>query len=316
MTTPTMNDVLAVDPVLTNLLVGYMQADSRFVADRVFPAVSVEKADGTFYKMTKKYWFADEMKVRAPGSPFPEGDYGLETDTFATLQYALSKAIADEVRANNQAPMDLETATVRWLSQQMLIRKERAFASDFMAASVWGTTDNNSATDWDDFEAGDPVANIATGKQTISVNTGYEPRHLVCGLVVYDALKQHPDIIDRIKYTTAATAAAVQAAVAAVLDLDEIIVGRASYNSANEAQTASYAAVIDDDALLCYVDRAAGIMGATAGKTFAWAPGGGAGSILPVVRDNINHRDLVQAWMQWDQKATATDLGYIWLDIV
>lgn len=315
MGTPTYNDVLAVDPVLTNLLVGYMQADSRFVADRVFPAVPVDKADGTYYIFTKKYWFLDEMKPRSPGTPFPEGNYGVESTTFATLQYALANRIADEVRANSTVPMDLEQAGVRWLAQQMLIRKERAWAADFMKTSVWGN-DDTTATDWDDYSAGDPAANVSTAKQTISVATGYDARTMVCGLVVYEALKIHPDIIDRVKYTTAATAAAVQQAIAAVLDLDELIVGRASYNSANENATATYAAVIDDDALICHVNPSAGIMGATCGKTFAWAPGGGIGSVLPMYRDEMNQADVLRAKMQWDQKATATDLGYFFSDIV
>lgn len=316
MSMPTMNDVLAVDPVLTNLLVGYMQEDSRFVADRVFPAVPVDKASGTYYLFTKKYWFLDEMKVRAPGTPFPEGGYGIESTTFETLQYALAYRIADEIRANSTVPMDLETAGVRWLAQQMLIRKERAWAADFMKTSVWATDDSNSATDWDDYSAGDPVANIKTANQTMSVATGLSANTMVCGLVVWDALSIHPDIIDRVKYTTAATDQTVQGAVASVLGLSNIIVGRASYNSANENQTAVYAAVIDDDALICHVNPAAGVMGATAGKTFAWAPGGGIGSVLPVYRDEMNQADVIRVKMQWDQAATATDLGYFFSDIV
>ena len=43
MTIPTLNDIQAVDPVLTNILVGYKQADTRFVASKVFPAVPVDK---------------------------------------------------------------------------------------------------------------------------------------------------------------------------------------------------------------------------------------------------------------------------------
>src|SRR5512146_1653754 len=264
MPNPTVNDVQAVSPVLTNMLVGYLQADTRFVADRVFPGVPVDKKAGTYYVFTQKYWFADEMHPRSPGAPFAEGDFGVETDTYTALQYALQKGIADEERANSQLPMDLEQTAVKWLAQQILIKKERQFATDFMAASVWGTTDNDSATDWDDYESGDPAANIATGRETISGNTGQDPNTLVMGLVVWDALKLHPDILDRIKYTTAATAQNVAAAVGGVLEIPNILVSRASYNTANEAQTASYSAIIDDDALLCYTEPGAGGMGATA----------------------------------------------------
>ena len=49
MSLPTINDVQAVEPVLTNLLIGYMQADDRFVASKVFPIVPTDKDSGTYY---------------------------------------------------------------------------------------------------------------------------------------------------------------------------------------------------------------------------------------------------------------------------
>jgi hypothetical protein len=63
------------------------------------------------------------------------------------------------------------------------------------------------------------------------------------------------------------------------------------------------------------VNPGAGIFGVTAGKTFYWPPGGGLGGIY---RDppRKNHGDAMQHKEQWDQKVTASDLGYLFLDIV
>ena len=316
MSIPTGVDVQAVDPVLTNMLVGYMQDDSRFVADKVFPGVSVGNDSGTYYIMTKKYFFVDNMAARAYGAQFPRADFGVESTTYSTLQYALAKSIADEVRANSQVPMDLESAAIQWLAQQALIRKERQFSADFMKTSVWGTDDNNSTTDWDDYTSGDPVNDILTARRTISNNTGYDANTLVVGYIVHQALVNHPDIIDRLKYVSVAGVNQVDAALANVLGLTNYWVGKASYNSANEAQTFSAAAIIDDDALVCHVAPAPGIMTASAGYTFNWAPGGGLGSILRPWRDEGNQADVIRAKMQWDQKAVATDLGYFFADVV
>ena len=134
MSLPTVNDVQAVDPILQNMLVGYINSAERFVADRVFPAVGVDKDSGTYYIFTKKYWFTDEMEERAPGAQYPVGRFGVSTDTYKTIQYALSEVIADETRANSQVAMDLESAAVKLLAHQVLIRKERAFAADFMTS--------------------------------------------------------------------------------------------------------------------------------------------------------------------------------------
>ena len=314
MSLPTINDVQAVEPVLTNLLIGYMQADDRFVASKVFPIVPTDKDSGTYYIFTKKYWFSDTMMPRAPGGDYSKSGFGVSSTTYKTLQYALAKTIADEERANSQIPMDLEQAAVMWLAQKNLLRKEIAFATDFMATSVWGTSDT-TATDWDDFSLGDPYANIRTARRTISNNTGQRANTLVCGLIVADALENHPDIIDRLKYTAAATEVNIKSAIAAIFGLSSYLVAEASYNTADEGQTFSASAIIDDDALVCYVDPSAGIFGATAGKTFSWLPGGGEGLVMNNRLDE-NDADLIKMKAQWDQKAVATDLGYFFSDIV
>jgi len=314
MAQPTISNVQAVDPILTNLLIGYAQREDRFVASRVFPAVPVDKDSGTFYKFSKKYFFTDEMKVRAPGAEFARSGFSTETDTYATIQYALAHAIPDEIRANSQIPMALEEAAVRWLNQKSLMRKERAFAADFMVTSVWGT-DNTTATDWDDYAASDPVNDVLTARRTISNNTGMDGNSMTLGYIVHQALVNHPDIIDRVKYVQAATLATVESALAAAFGVTNYWVGKASYNSANEGQTAVLAAIIDDDCLVSYNSGSPSLFDASAGYTFTWQPGGGAGQISRY-RDDENDADLLKFKEQWDQKAVATDCGYFFSDIV
>jgi len=240
----------------------------------------------------------------------------METTTYSTLQWALSKAIADEELANSQVPMDLETATVRWLSQKNLLRKEIQFAADFMTTSVWETDDNNSTTDWDDYSAGDPVSDILTARRTISNSTGLDANTMTLGYIVHNALVNHPDIIDRMKYVQVAGVNAVEAGLVAVLGLANYWVGKASYSNTNEASSFSASAIIDDDALVCYTTPTPGIFEASAGYTFNWAPGGGLGAIRPVFRDEANDADLIKHKAQWDQKAVATDCGYFFADVV
>lgn len=312
---PTQSQIQAVDPVLTNLLIGYMQADDRFQAMRVFPPVPVEKDSGTYYIMTKKYWFLDDLARRAYGDKFARSGYGVSTSTYATQQWGLEHPIAVEDRANSQVPMDLEQVGLRWLAQQSLIRKERAFASDFMSTSAW-TTNTSTSNKWSDYAASDPVGDVRTSQRTVSQLTGLRPNVMLMGEIVDDRLQNHPDIIDRVKYVQAATAGNIENAMADVFGLDQYLVSRAIYNSANEGQTFSGSAIIDDDALICYVDASAGVFGATAGKTFVWGPGGGQGAVAPMYFENQTKSDILQHSEQWDQKVTAADLGDIRDDVV
>jgi hypothetical protein len=315
MSLPTINDLQAVDPVLTNILVGYDQSEDRFIADRIFPAVPSEKDSATFYKFDKRYWMNDEMVQRAPGGPYARGDFGVSTDTFTTKQWALGKDIADEERSNSQLPMDLETAAVKWLGLKRLIRKERLFSAAAFVTSVWDT-DNTTANDWDDYSISDPVSDIITAKMTVSNNTGLEPNTMAMGYIVYAALENHPDLIDRIKNTQAVTMANVRAALASIFDVASFLVGKATYNATNEASAMTTGtAIIDDDCLVCHVDPSAGVFGATAGKTFFWNGGGGMGVIL---RNRVDERDsdLIKSKAQFVHKVVASDLGYFFSDIV
>jgi hypothetical protein len=318
MSKPTMTDVRAVDPVLTNMLVGYMNEDTRFVADRAFPGVPVDSSEGTYFIFDEKYWMADDAKARAWGADYPEGGFGLSTGTYSTIQYASSHAIPDEVRADSQAPMDLEQAGAQRLAHLLKIRKERLWAAVAMAGSVWGTTatGGSTSTKWSTYASSDPVGDIRTAKRTISQSVAVFPNKLIMGEIVFDKLINHPDLIDRIKYTQLATVAGMEQALAAVLGVDQILVGAAIYNSNNEGQTGSYSAIVDDDALLIYTPPSPGLFVPSAGYTFNWAPGGGLGGVMPMYHDDQKDADVMKAKMQLIHSRVATGAGYFFSDYV
>ena len=96
---PTRSDVRAVDPVLTNLLVGFMNEDAAYVANQAVDAIPVTSSAGTYFIFDKKYWFQDDMPNRAWGGDYATGGFGLSTSTYETEQYAKSFVIPDETRA-------------------------------------------------------------------------------------------------------------------------------------------------------------------------------------------------------------------------
>jgi hypothetical protein len=314
MTLPTINDVRGVDPILTNMLVGYQQADSRFVASRVFPSVPVRNSAGTYFIFTKKYWFRTEMQRRAPGSQYARAQVGVETSTYATAQWALAYPVADEIRADSQIPMDLETAAVRWLNMQSALRKEISWAAEFMVTGVWGTSNSSVTAKWSDYTLSDPVNDVNTAKRTISQNTGYTPNTMVMGEIVRDRLVDHPDLLDRIKYTAQATTGMLDSALADIFNMPNLFVGTAVYSNTNEAATFSSTPILDDDCLIVYTTPNPSLFEVSGGYTFNWPGGGGLGTILRN-REDTNDTDLIKIKEQWDQKIVASDLGYIYLNV-
>lgn len=300
------------NPILTNMLISYMNDPSSFVATSAAPIVPVTEESGTYFLLDATYFFATQLERRAYGDTFAQGGYAMGTDTYKTLQWGLEHPIPDEHRATSQVPMALETLAVQWLATQSLIRKELSFAADFMVSGVWGT-DNSSATDWD--STGTPVTDIQTAKRTIRQAIGVGANAAVMGEIVWDALQTNTQITGLVQYTNSLTQANRDALIASVVGLDFLFVSRAVSNVANLAQADDIDPIIDDDCLVCIVKPGVDMMGVSSIKTFTWAPGGGQGRVRNYY-DDARNSTIVQHQEQWDQKQIASASGYLFTDIV
>ena len=302
------------DIPLTNLLVAYIQRADWFVADRAFPILEVSDKAGKYATYGQGDYLRDEMEERAPGADFAEADYHVSWSTYETKQWALAQRLADEVVAAATNPVAPERDAVAFLTQKMLIRRERDFASSFMTTSVWGT-DGSVTAKFSTVATSDPVGDVRTAKRTIEQAGVTEPPDtIVMGLIVEDRLIVHPDILDRIKYVENASGdAAVRQAMAAVFGVRQILVSRGVYDSADEGQTASISPIIDDDMLIMSAPPGPGMLTAIAGKTLVWSPGGGRGVISRVRLEAVN-ADLIRIQCQYQQKQVVANAGYFYAD--
>jgi len=208
-----------------------------------------------------------------------------------------------------------------------MIRRDRFWATTFFTTSVWATDNTGTSAAgggspgsttpvfWDDDANGDPFTDIAAAQTTILTNTGYMPNTLVLGWPVYQALRKHPLIIDRIKYTNPAFAGTVTPALLAqAFDVNRVLVSKAMFNSAAEGVTFSGSLIAGKNALLCYTAPAPGLMVPTAGYTFPWAGFIGINTLgIRVSQVPMNWLGLGtirnECEMSFDMKAVGTDLG-------
>lgn len=338
MPNPTLNSVHISRP-LTNISIAWRQSATDFVAERVFPIVPVQKQADKYYTYDRSYWYRSEMQMRAPGTESAGGGYKLSTDSYFCDVFALHKDIADQIRANEDAPLSLERDSVEWLNLQAMIKKEKDFASTFMAGGVWTyeydgvdssptavasldptNASSNDLLRWNDASS-TPIEDIRRAKTYVKSKTGYTPNVLTIGQKVYDALIDHPDVIDRIKFgqTPGAPAMAGTATLAKLFEVDEILVSSAVQNSAAEGATESNDFVVGKHALLTYRPARPGILTPSAGYTFGWTGylGGGVGAfqISKFRMENLKS-DRVEGEMAYDMKKVAGDLGIFFDGIV
>lgn len=308
---PTAQDVHE-DALLTMILIAYMNEDSAYIADTIFPTVQVRKQSGHIAQYTKDDWFRDLATIRSPGTESKGGGFAVNKATYFSDNFATHVNVDDESRDNQDQPYDLDDAATQIVSDRLRIRREIAWATDFFKIGVWAT-DATPANTWDDYALSDPIGDIETGREGIHSVTGKEPTDLTMGRQVWTKLKHHPDFIERIKYTQLAIV--TTGLVASLLELQRVLIGRAIENTAAEGVAAVFAYIFGKHALLTYTPGRPSLMLPSAGYTFVWNKRGGL-AFTRRIRDEKAMYDRIEGHTYFDQKTLGVDLGYMMDDAV
>lgn len=299
-----------VDAALTNLSIAYIQSQDAYIATKVFPIIPVEKQSDKYYIFDKNDWHRDEAQKRADNTESAGSGFGLSTDSYFADVWAFHKDVGFQARANADKQVALDRTSVQFVTQRLLLRQEIQWVSDFFTTSVWGT-DATPSNLWSDFANSDPIEDIETGKETILAATGFMPNTLVLGYQVFRKLKNHPDIVDRMKYTSAQNITAE--ILARMFEVERVLVAKAIKATNVEDETAAYGFTHGKHALLAYVAPNPGEMEPSAGYTMHWTGvSGGLGAGVAIDSFDIREKKTTryEGEMAFDHKVTGSDLGY------
>lgn len=323
---------------LTNVAVAYLQDESKFVADKVFPNIPVAKQSDAYFVYDKGAWNRDDMKDRAPATESAGSGYELGQDTYYARVKALHKDVPDQLLDNVDSPLDLEMDATRFVTGKALINREVAFCNKFFKTGVWtfnvdGVTSsptalasfdpengsNNNVLKWSD-AASTPIEDVRRGCTYVQERTGFRPNKILLARKVYDALIDHPDVIARLdRGQTTGPAQANSASLAALFEVDEVVVMETVMNTAVQGNPANSVFIAGNHALLVYSAPNPGLLVPSAGYTFSWT--GRAGNTrmgFRIKRIRMEHLEAtrVEAQQAYDQKLVGVDLGYFFNGII
>lgn len=321
---PTQSQV-HVDAILTNISVAYMQKAENFIADKVFPIVPVDKQSDKYFTYDKNDWLRDEAQVRADGTESVGSGYNISTASYYCDVFAIHKDVGDQTRANADAPINVDREAAEFVTHRLLMRREIQFMNDFMTSGVWSkditgvaaSPTTNQTVQWSDYTNSDPIEDIEAGKASILSTTGFEANTLVLGYDVFRQLKNHPDLVDRIKYTSSQTITADM--LARMFDIDRVLVSKSVKATNNEGATGAYSFTTGKTALLAHVADAPGLLTPSAGYTFQWTGvSGGLGATIGTSSFRLESLKAtrIESELAFDNKVVASDLGYFWTSIV
>jgi hypothetical protein len=305
---------LHVDQHLTNLAINYRPG--TMIADRIFPRVNVPKQTDSFLVWDQGDLWALHDTKRSPGTEAPKATISVTSDNFNCQNYAIKDAITVEDRANADPAFirELEGGKTRRLMDWLNLDWERRIAtqvtntsnvgSSAAVGSSWQTLSSNS----------DPLGDVQTGIENVEDATGYRPNKVVFGGLAWRLFRKNPTIIDKTRATalTGADQYPNTALVAALLEVDEVMVGNAFYNSAEEAIDDSIVRIWDDHVLVYYSPNAPSLVEPAFGYSFRWNARGIAN--MTVTRhpfDTKLQSQEVEIGYYQDEKITSAPLSFL-----
>lgn len=321
---PRMQDA-HIDRALTNMSVAYMQDASNYIADKVFPIIPVKRQADLYYIYNTGDFLRDEAKVRGAISESVGSDYDLASDTYYCKKYAFHKDVSPEERVNYDDPLDADKDAQIFVSQKMLIRREVEWASKFFKAGVWSneiagdSAAGAGKTIYWNMDTSNPIQDITNESVKMAARTGYRPNTLVLSPYVFNALKNHFDVLDRVKYTE--TGVVTTSLLASLFEVENVYVAWAVVNSSAKGTADNIDFIMGKNALLCYSNPNPSLRTPSAGYIFAWTGLEGAGAygnrIVRIPMDLLGIGvERIEGEIAFDAKKVGDDLGVFFKDIV
>lgn len=318
---------------LTNMSMAYFANPADWVATRLFPICPVSLSTSYFYTFSKGDLARDNVqrkpaygKVNPAVMGHTDNVYKCEVDQIITGIDQIGTL--DYQRSNSPASIDPRRSKVRFTAEQMALHLDVTFAQNFFRPGVWGNefTGKDTSPSANQFlkftkEGFDPVHFFNERRREIKKNGRREPNKLALGYDAYIALTEHPDIIERVKYTgsTANPAIVNKQVLAQLLGVQEVTVLESTYNVAEPGQKDDMQFICDSkSALLCYATPTPAIDEPSAGYIFTWDMLGN-GSYMATSQyegEGGTHTEFIEGLIATDMRKTADDLACFMTDCV
>ncbi len=314
---------------LTNMSMAFFANAGDYVATSIFPICPVDFSTGYYYIYNKGDLARDHVQRKPKFSKVPPAQMG---HTDATYRCEVDQIIVgiDQIgaqnyqRANVPPSIDPRRAKNRFVTDQQLLHLDITFAHSFFKSGVWeneftgiasgGTTASGSQFIKFSDANSDPIKFFDARKRQIRLDGRRMPNKLTLGYDTYLALKEHPDLLERVKYTgsTANPAQVNERVLAELFGVDEIKVLYATYNAAEEGQADDMQFICEPDgALLSYTTPSPRIDEPSAGYIFTWDMLGNGNYMATDVFEGEGgtHAEFMEGLLSTDMRKTCDDLA-------
>lgn len=192
-----LSNLRVVDPVLTELAVGFQPVG--MIGTQILTEVTSPKEAGHIPKFTKETLreYATKRAPRAKSNRMnPDG---VDDITFVMEEHDIEYPI--DIREANEDIVNRRETGSRFVKGVIEMQKERDIATLVLDASQYQAANKVTLAgnaQWSDFANSTPVEDVQDWKEAIRKAIGFRPNKLMFGAEVFAKLVNHPKIIARL----------------------------------------------------------------------------------------------------------------------
>ena len=302
--------------------------NQSYIGDRIAPIKDGVPIKASYTEYNLGDWFRDEAKVRAPGANFEFVQMNSSQKNIDPVNYGIADVIPrEDFEAAQQMGSvitldELRQDAVEFIADKIDLNKEVRI-SKLIKDTTWA--DGNAAGEdagglWaPDDATNTAVSDIRNAIKTIRNSSGIIPNKMILDFGTFETLKDNPRIRDQIKHTSSESITAQL--IARFFGFDEVLVGSAMNNTANEGQTASLENIWETNkgkggAFVFYAPPAMGRRTPSAIGQFRVAQTGGQARLTESYYDPGKRSEVFQTQETTDIVAKGTILGYQFIDTI
>ena len=298
---------------LTNFALRYVQDKANMVADKLAPQVPSKKESDKYFTYDRANWrITDDL--RSPGDmPNRSNTPALSTSSFLIEEYSLYDIVPYRVIEDADTPLQPKQDTAADLLEQLMVAKEKRAADTLFATAAAANYVAFSATvQWGYTSTTTPINDFTTGIFSMIQEIGRKPNQATIGNAAWQTLKNHADVLDRIKYTERGIL--TPDLVAAVVDLDTINLGVAvNMTTAPGIASEAVSYIWGKHVLIQYTNPRPSKKSMTHATQFTKK--GGTAQVKEFDKKE-NNGVWVEAGLYYDFKIVSTLCGYLMFDVV
>lgn len=222
---------------LANVSIAYKNPDGTYIADQVYPIIDNCPPEAKITTYSKGAWFRNEAGPRGEKGEARRGGFKIGSVPISTMEYAFASEVTDEERdvaaLQNAPPLNPDTEAIEFASDKIQLEKEIRTANNVISSTWSGLAGGEDAGGlWAAGSGNTFLKDVRDRREFVRSQTGLRPNKLVIDEGTYNSLKEESTILDKIKYTERGVL--TKALLAAILELDEIIIAGAIESTAKE----------------------------------------------------------------------------------